>query len=264
MEFILADTNNASATMKQSLTVISFFLLTISFGHCQNLKNEVETKGEISEIIDASMVNIDSGLYPLNERLSIEVPAHKISKYEVTQAIWQAVMGNNPSQFKDCDQCPVENVSWNDTQEFIRKLNDMENTRYRLPTHPEWFYAVRGGNKRKGFVYYKNGSSFRKTTWCLENSQKRTHPVGEKEANELGLYDLNGNVWEWVADVWPDDYDKGIRSTHDRAVDKSDKILLGGSWVTSINNFYLIWYSPQFSSPDYKSSNLGFRLASDD
>lgn len=225
---------------------------------CQ--KNQIDTK-EVKPVLAIEMVAIEGGAYALNDRLSIKVSSYEMSKYEVTQAQWRSVMGSNPSYFKGCDQCPVEQVSWDDIQIFIQKLNKRENTNYRLPTHPEWFYVVRGGTKRKGFVYYKDKEALKKVAWCHENSEKRTHEVGGKEANELGLHDLNGNVWEWIADVWPDDYDEGIKSTHNRVDDKSDKMLLGGSWTTSTNNFYIIWYSSQFTVRNFRSSNLGFRLA---
>ena len=212
---------------------------------------------------DIVMVKIEGGVFPITKNLSLTVANFEISKYEVTQAQWKAVMGENPSYFKNCDQCPVENVSWNDIQIFVRKLNERTGGNYRLPTHPEWFYAVRGGNQRVGFVYYKDNEDFNRMAWCSENADQNTHPVGQKEPNELGVHDLNGNVWEWVADVWPDDYDAEIRSTHSRTPNKSDKMILGGSFTTSSRDFYLVWYMPQFTIFEDRQPNLGFRLARD-
>jgi len=134
-----------------------------------------------------------------------ESPAHKVTlndfyigKYEVTQAQWKAVMGNNPSKKKG-DNLPVENVSWNDVQEFIRLLNERTGGNYRLPTEAEWEYAARGGNQSKGYKY-SGSDNIKIVAWYDRNSGGKTHPVGTKEANELGIHDMSGNVWEWVND----------------------------------------------------------------
>ena len=110
----------------------------------------------------------------------------QLSKYEVTQELWEAVMGTNPSHFGGCGQCPVEQVSWDDIQVFLRKLNAMTGEAYRLPTEAEWAGALGSGGG----------------AWHWENSGKRTHPVGQKSPNGLGLYDMKGNVWEWMEDCW--------------------------------------------------------------
>ena len=124
----------------------------------------------------------------------------QLSKYEVTQELWEAVMGSNPSKFGGCAQCPVEMVSWNDVQVFLKKLNALTGDQYRLPTEAEWAAAVGSGGG----------------AWHWENSGERTHPVGQKAANELGLYDMKGNVWEWVEDCYEGDCDL--------------RVLRGGSW----------------------------------
>lgn len=225
----------------------------------EKYKKKEELK--LVEALDFNMKVIEGGSYALNDKVSIEVSSYEMSQYEVTQEQWRSVMGSNPSYFKGCDNCPVEQVSWNDVQRFIKKLNQREHANYRLPTHPEWYYAVRGGNKREGFVYYQKKEVIKEIAWCDQNAENKTHEVGVKEANELGLNDMTGNVWEWIANVWPDDYDNGISSSHERAEDKSDKMLLGGGWSTSTQNFFMIWYMPQFAEPDFKRYNLGFRLA---
>ncbi len=124
----------------------------------------------------------------------------QLSKYEVTQALWTAVMGSNPSKFGGCAQCPVESVSWDDVQVFLKKLNALTGDRYRLPTEAEWAAALGSGGG----------------AWHIENSGERTHPVGQKTPNELGLYDMKGNVWEWVEDCWEGDC--------------SQRVSRGGSW----------------------------------
>ena len=166
-----------------------------------------------------------------------EKPAHRvrvrsfeIGKYEVTQALWEAVMGDNPSIFTGCAQCPVENVSWDDVQVFLRKLNGLTGARYRLPTEAEWEYAARGGRQSRDYQY-AGGNDAGSVGWYGVNSGERTHPVGGKRANELGLHDMSGNVFEWVQDCWNDDY----RGTPDdgRAWERGDcgrRVMRGGSW----------------------------------
>jgi formylglycine-generating enzyme required for sulfatase activity len=177
-----------------------------------------------------------------------EKPAHKVTvssfnigKYEVTQAQWVAIMGNNPSRFKG-DNLPVETVSWNDVQEFIRRLNTKTGKQYRLPTEAEWEYAARGGNKSGGYKY-SGGNNIGNVAWYGSNSGRTTHAVGIKQANELGIYDMTGNVWEWCSDCY------GGGSYH---VDR------GGSWSDSASNCRV---SGRINlSPGYSRSNLGFRL----
>ncbi len=132
----------------------------------------------------------NSDEYP---RHQVRVSSFEIGKYEVTQELWEAVMGENPSHFKGCAQCPVEQVSWNDVQAFLEKLNELTGEKYRLPTEAEWEYAARGGQQNRGSVYAGGG-------WLPSNSGDKTHPVGQKRPNELGLYDMSGNVAEWVQD----------------------------------------------------------------
>ena len=124
----------------------------------------------------------------------------QLGKYEVTQELWTAVMGSNPSKFGGCDECPVEMVSWDDVQVFLKKLNALTGNQYRLPTEAEWAAALGSGGG----------------AWHRENSGMRTHPVGQKSPNELGLYDMKGNVWEWVEDCWEGDC--------------SRRVVRGGSW----------------------------------
>ena len=135
----------------------------------------------------------------------VRVSDFEISRYEVTQALWEAVMGENPSGFKGCAQCPVERVSWEDVQRFLKALNALTGERYRLPTEAEWEYAARGGRKSKGYQY-AGSENLNAVAWYFDNSGDKTHPVGQKQPNELGLYDMSGNVWEWVEDCWHKGY----------------------------------------------------------
>jgi len=134
-----------------------------------------------------------------------ELPAHQVTlndfdigKYEITQKQWVLIMGTNPSTNKG-DNLPVENVSWDEAQEFIRRLNDSASKQYRLPTEAEWEYAARGGNKSKKYKY-SGGNDINAVAWYKDNSGGKSHAVGTKAANELGIYDMNGNVNEWCSD----------------------------------------------------------------
>lgn len=176
------------------------------------------------------------------EMISIPGKNYAMGKYEVTQSQWEAVMGSNPSNYKDCgDTCPVENVSWNDTQEFIQKLNDHTGQQYRLPSEAEWEYACRAGSQQE----YCGSDNIDSVAWYDGNSGNKTHPAGQKQANAWGLYDMSGNIWEWVQDCYEGDCAK--------------RVLRGGSW----NNY------PQGAraafrfrnDPAFRFSDFGFRLA---
>ena len=167
-----------------------------------------------------------------------EKPSHQvilnsfyIGKYEVTQSLWKKVMGNNPSHFDGCDECPVEEVSWDDCQKFINKLNSMTNKVFRLPTEAEWEYAARGGGRGVSHTSYKYSGSndVGSVAWNDDNSGSKTHPVGEKGANELGIYDMSGNVWEWCSD-WYGDYSSSPENNPKGASSGEYRVKRGGSW----------------------------------
>jgi formylglycine-generating enzyme required for sulfatase activity len=269
-----------------------------------------------------------------------------IGKYDVTQTQWEAVMGNNPSYFKNCAECPVENVSWNDVQKFIKILNQLSGHHYRLPTDAEWEYAARGGKKRQGDYYaghsgdiawnelseiqwqlitghklsnfkncdgclvqnlswdnakefitklnqwqkdmhchvpsekewenlinesnlgykYAGNNNLDTVAWYYGNTDYRTHAVGQKLPNELGLYDMNGNVWQWCSNWWDnDDWNYGTRTPRKSSSDPQDpanplKRVVHGSpwWLTYSRVTFLFGWAP-----DYKFNDTGFRLARD-
>ena len=163
--------------------------------------------------------------HPVHE---VELSSFYIGKYEVTQAQWKAVMGSNPSRFRGCDQCPVEQVDWNDVQEYIRKLNSLTGKTYRLPTEAEWEYAARGGKRSKGTIY-AGSNRIAEVGWNYENSGSSTHPVGQKKPNELGIYDMTGNVWEWCND-WHGQYFSSYQRNPQGPASGQGRILRGGSW----------------------------------
>ena len=199
----------------------------------------------------------------MSEPYSHEKPTHQVtlSSYaigetEVTQALWQAVMGNNPSNFKG-DDLPVENVSWYDCQTFINKLNNLTGQRFRLPTEAEWEFAARGGN-RSNHTQYSGSSRLDDVAWYAGNSGNETHPVKTKRANELGIYDMTGNVWEWCQD-WDGSYSSSSQSNPTGPDSGSGRVSRGGSW------FLAAWgcrSSGRYSdAPDYRNDGLGLRLA---
>ena len=176
------------------------------------------------------------------EMVAIPGKDYEMGKTEVTQAQWRAVMGNNPSRFSVCgDDCPVERVSWDDVQGYLSKLNQMSGKQYRLPTEQEWKYACDGGGSQE----YCGSNSLDAVGWYGSNSDSKTHPVGQKQANGYGLYDMSGNVWEWQQDC----YDGGC----------SERVLRGGSWGgNSVNARAAYRYR---LSPSLRFDSFGFRVA---
>ncbi len=198
-------------------------------------------------------------------RSSDEGPQHRVTishgfymgKYEVTQAQWKAIMGNNPSRFKG-DNLPVEEVSWNDVQKFIQKLNRQTGLHFRLPTEAEWEYACRGGTDT-AFCYGDSESQLGDYAWYGSNSNSKTHPVGQKQPNAWGLYDMHGNVWEWCSDWYDSDYYKNSPSTDPTGPATGDlRVFRGGSWYNSAQ--YCRSALRDWNDPSSRFHNLGFRL----
>ena len=203
---------------------------------------------------------------------SLEKPAHQVTlndfyigKYEVTQFLWKQIMGinYNPAGGRNGDNYPVENVSWDDVQEFIERLNDRTEKTYRLPTEAEWEYAARGGNQSRGYIY-SGSNTLDDVGWYEDNSEDKTHPagathpVGMKKANELGIYDMSGNVDEWVSDL-SGSYNSSTQSNPTGPESGSAHIVRGGSARRSDEAARV------FSRGGYSAENtnptLGFRLA---
>ena len=160
---------------------------------------------------------------------SVTLSSYYIGKTEVTQELWQAVMGNNPSRFKG-NRKPVECVSWDDCQTFISKLNSLTGKKFRLPTEAEWEFAARGGIKSQGYKY-SGSNTLGDVAWYEENSGDTTHDVGTKSPNELGLYDMNGNVWEWCSDWYGDEYYGSSPSNNPTGPGSGAfRVCRGGSW----------------------------------
>jgi formylglycine-generating enzyme required for sulfatase activity len=226
------------------------------FSRCQlffRWKDELGLSvGEISQVrrmfsgVDLiDMVKVEGGRFRrFNRRGKATVSDFRIGKYTVTQAEWAMVMDSNPSYNEQGGKYPVEMVSWNDVQEYCKRLNFITGKEYRLPTEDEWEYAARGGNKSKGYKY--SGSNILdEVGWYWENSDRNTHPVGQKKANELGIYDMSGNVWEWCEDK----YDER----------RSFRVSRGGSWNYIAKNCRSA--ARHSYDPGDRNIILGFRVA---
>lgn len=190
-------------------------------------------------------------------------PAHQVTvsgfylcKYETTQALWQKVMGKNPSEYRGANH-PVESISWNDIQEFIRKLNALTGKHYRLPTEAEWEWAARGGNRSQGYRY-SGSNNIDEVAWYKKNTHDRHMPVGAKRPNELGLYDMSGNVYEFCGDGYAP-YTADAQNNPCPAAADGDHPMRGGSFV---GDEFDCRCSCRFGqSPTYSHNHYGFRLA---
>ena len=219
--------------------------------------------------VSFTMIAVQGGTFTMgataeqgSDAYSDEKPTHKVTlsdymigETEVTQELWKAVMGTNPSYLSGT-QNPVEQVSWEDCQNFIAELNAMTGKKFRLPTEAEWEYAARGGNRSNGFKYSGSGS-IDKVAW-YEGKISKTRPVKQKQANELGIYDMSGNVYEWCQD-WYGSYSSSAQTNPTGPSSGSNRVNRGGSWSSSarscrVSNRY-------YDLPAYSFSNLGLRLA---
>lgn len=194
---------------------------------------------EVGEV-QFRMIHVEGGSFMMgsdNSEASSEKPEHQetlkdyyIGETEVTQKLWEAVMGNNPSNYMYAP-CPVVRVSWDDCQKFIQKLNEMikddDGHTFRLPTEAEWEFAARGGNK-SGDYKYSGGNEIETVAWYEGNSEKKIHSVGLKSANELGLFDMSGNVWEWCQD-WYRSYNESTNADLVGTTDEATRVIRGGS-----------------------------------
>ena len=210
--------------------------------------------GHGSSVYSVAFSNFQMGS---NSGESDEKPIHTVTvssffmdKTEVTQAQYKKVMGRNPSGFSGCDDCPVEKVSWHDAVAYANKVGK------RLPTEAEWEYAARGGNKSKGYKY-SGSNGIDAVGWYDRNSNSKTHPVAQKQPNELGLYDMSGNVWEWCSD-WYGSYSSSPQNNPQGPNSGEYRVRRGGSWYGSgsICRVALRYRD----SPDDRYGNLGFRL----
>lgn len=229
----------------------------------------METASEIA----LHMVKVEGGNYTMGcpdptgtSCYYWEKPAHNVSittfymaKYPVTQKEWRILVGNRPWFSKNCDECPVENVSWYDAQIFINTLNQLSGKNYRLPTEAEWEYAAAGGNRNEGYKYAGN-DHIDAVAWYSGNSDKQIHVVGQKQPNQLGLFDMSGNVWQWCSDWFSDTY-YNYSETDNPEGPKRDayRVCRGGSWWSEARDCRI---SNRDRYPaDARDDDVGFRIA---
>jgi len=230
-----------------------------------------DSKGNVNAL---DMVLVKGGTFMMGctaeqgkDCVPYEKPAHKvtvgdfyISKYEATQLLWKWVMGGNPSFHKGNDNLPVEMVTWDTVQVFIERLNAKTGKAYRLPTEAEWEYAARGGNKDGGKYKYSGGNSISEVAWYKvhENETGKTYQVGTKKANGLGIYDMSGNVWEWVSDYYSD-YTYADQTDPTGPYRGIDRVARGGSWGNGPRGCRVSYRAS--NHPKLFNSSMGFRLA---
>ena len=204
-------------------------------------QKDAESREVIQQLLD-NMIVVEGGTFMMgatseqggdvskDERPvhKVTLSSYKIGKYPVTQVQWQKVMGNNPSSDKYDVNCPVEGVSWDDSMEFIKRLNQLSGMNFRLPTEAEWEFAARGGNQSQHYKY-SGSNNIEEVAWYSDNAGGTTHPVGQKNPNELGLYDMSGNVLEWCQD-WFGDYPSCKETNPRGSVSGWYRVLRGGCW----------------------------------
>ncbi len=216
----------------------------------------------LTDRLSFEMIFIDGGVLLLGNESQhkVTLKSFYLGKYQVTQEVWESVMGNNPATFQGKNR-PVEQVSWDDTQQFIRFLKRRTGKSFRLPSESEWEYAARGGRYSQGYTY-AGSDKLSQVGWYEGNSNDETHEVGLLLPNELGLYDMSGNVSEWCTDDWHYNYD-GAPANGSAWVDTPDRgagrVLRGGGYFNTAE-----FCRPAIrgrDAPDFRLGIFGFRLA---
>lgn len=276
-----------------SLLISLLLFLSLARPQCQ-FQNMERLEVHVTNRLIYPLIPVEGGTFMMgatseqgSEADSDEKPAHRVTvgnffigETEVTQGLWYDVMGTNPSDFQGSNsafssrwrELPVENVSWDDCQEFINRLNNRRNEmdlgdyphwKFRLPTEAEWEYAARGGSKSRGYKY-SGSNNINDVAWYDGNSNMsqggtQTHPVGTKQANELGIYDMSGNVYEWCQDWYSSSYyGNSPNSNPCNTQSASYRVLRGGSWFNYAQNCRVAFRYDGF--PDFRYFNYGLRL----
>ncbi len=274
IDVVNADANNDSNVNISDVTRLINHILS---GDELDPKDEPEEDGLTFTVngVTFTMVAVEGGTFTMgataeqgDDALDAEIPAHQVTlsgyaigQTEVTQALWEAVMGNNPSRFTGRPDCPVESVSWDDCQAFITQLNALTGKRFRLPTEAEWEFAARGGNKSQHYKY-AGSDDLDEVAWYHDNAYgigaNGTRAVGTKKANELGIYDMSGNVWEWCQDIY-DSYGSQPQTNPTGPDSGTNRTRRGGAWDQGTVSCRVSHRSNRASS--YKFNNQGLRLA---
>lgn len=257
--------------------MLFFFFVGVFFGD-EELEPVSDVDSDVAELLSADktftvngvefgMMYVEGGTFMMGsddaDAEDDEKPVHQVTlsdyymgQTEVTQALWKAVMGSNPS-WTEGDNLPVENVSWDDCLDFIDKLNQITGENFSLPTETQWEFATRGGVYSEGYKY-SGSNNLDDVAWYGGNSGRKTHPVGTKQANELGIYDMSGNVWEWCSDRY-DSYSPDAVTDSISNLLGSDRVRRGGSWFSNATSCRC---TERFSNTQTStSSSLGLRLA---
>jgi formylglycine-generating enzyme required for sulfatase activity len=261
---------NAAAEKGQLECMIQFKLIVEPVVQIEQIKQKQEVRPEknveqIEPDVDIEMVFVKGGTFLMgsDKGESNEKPAHSVTvsdfyigKYEVTQKQWEKIMGNNPSLFMNSDS-PVDSVSWYNIQTFISRLNKKTGRNFRLPTEAEWEFAAIGGINTTQ-TSYPGSEQLDEVAWYAENSMGKTHRVGQKKPNELGIYDMSGNVWEFCSDKYGS-FSSKAQVNPDGAEIGGNVVIKGGSWIST----YIYCRSTSRSNFPYsiRYSFMGFRLA---
>ena len=262
----------ANAQLKDDVNddgVVDLSDATTLIDHVLNGVNNGSSHIFIAHNVMIEMVRVEGGTFTMgataeqaSDAFSDELPTHKVTlspfligKYEVSQTLWLTVMGENPSVNTGIN-LPVDNVTWNECQTFITKLNELTGKNFRLLTEAEWEYAARGGNKSKGYKY-SGSNNLGDVAWYIDNSNNTSHAMGTKAPNELGIYDMTGNVMEWVSD-WKGSYSSGAQTNPTGPDSGTYRVNRGGSYgnverLSRITNRNSI-------DPNMSSKTMGLRL----
>jgi formylglycine-generating enzyme required for sulfatase activity len=255
------------------VVAVNYSRRTDSDSYAQSVSSDNRQSGNSKTFtangVTFKMMKVDGGTFSMGatseqkESFDDEKPVHQVTlstyyigETEVTQALWKAVMGSNPSNFKG-DNRPVENVSWNDCQTFIKKLNSLTGENFRLPTEAEWEYAARGGSESRGYQY-SGSNNLSSAAWYDDNSGGQTHDVKTKSPNELSVYDMSGNVYEWCQD-WYGKYSSSSVTNPTGAASGSCRVSRGGSWYDDAWGCRSAYRN--HDAPGGKYDGLGLRLA---